>query len=269
MSVVLPEGERFLEKEPVTKKDLDGVLDIVTQGSKHTAGERLKNGFLTAQDGYRFGLCGTGIVQQGEVTEVPLPQAEPTEAPEEVPPEDLPAEGWVRYTIAEADISIDLPEDWLGLTYDLGTESPLAELYDMTEEHVKETLSSTGAHLYAITGLFKNHQIYIFTAPGGWIDMRKTTKGLDIDEITEMYRQSMPQCEVIESDLRWMGESNYIRMYFTIVNEGIKFASLEYDVIINGVQYVIQYVAPYSSEIDAERIGLMDAAVESIRFLQK
>jgi len=213
-------------------------------------------------------LIGAPSSQQGEGTEAPISQAEPTQAPEEVLPEDLPAEGWVRYMIDDADISIDLPEDWLGLTYDLGTESPLAELYDMTEENVKETLSSAGAQFYAITGLFKSHQIYIFTTPGGWIDMRKTTKGVDIDEITEMYRQSMPQCEVIESDIRRMGESNYIRLYFTIVNEGIKFACLEYDVIISGTQYVIQYAAPFSSEIDAERIGLMDAAVESIRFFR-
>ncbi len=213
-------------------------------------------------------LIGTPPAAQEEGADAPLAEAEPTALPEEAQSEDLPAEGWMRYTLDNADISIDLPEAWLGLTYELGTQSPMAELYDMPEDIVRETLSSMGAELYAITGLFKNHQVCVFTMPGSPVDMRKSTKWVDMDAYTESFRQAMPGCKIIESDLRQMGESNYMRVYFTMIIDGVKFAGLEYDTIVNGVQYTVQYAAPYSTSIDAENIAQMDAAVESIRFFR-
>ncbi len=53
---------------PVRSSDLNQVLEIATQASAHTVLDRVKNGFVTVRGGHRIGLCGSGVVKDGVVT---------------------------------------------------------------------------------------------------------------------------------------------------------------------------------------------------------
>ena len=69
MTVLLPEGEHLLPQEGgqtlVTQSDLEQLCDGVTGYSRYAAGETLRCGYLTAQGGFRIGLCGTVVLQEG------------------------------------------------------------------------------------------------------------------------------------------------------------------------------------------------------------
>ena len=67
-AVVLPEGEIAGGSNPVTAADLAGVLDLATGASVHAARRSMAEGYVTAKGGYRVGICGTAVVQAGEVT---------------------------------------------------------------------------------------------------------------------------------------------------------------------------------------------------------
>lgn len=66
---VLAEGEEreIPDLPPVRREDLDGVLEIATRASAHTALERVRRGFVTVRGGHRVGLCGTAAVEGGQV----------------------------------------------------------------------------------------------------------------------------------------------------------------------------------------------------------
>ena len=65
-----PEGEQVIpgcEQFPLTERDLGQVLEIATQASAHTVLEQVRNGFVTVKGGHRIGICGSGVVRDGEV----------------------------------------------------------------------------------------------------------------------------------------------------------------------------------------------------------
>ena len=68
MSVLLPEGERVIGSDTVTRRDLDGLLDIATGASSYSMRDTIRAGYVTVRGGYRIGLCGTAITQEGNVT---------------------------------------------------------------------------------------------------------------------------------------------------------------------------------------------------------
>lgn len=66
MTVLLPEGEITAgdTKEIVQPADLEQLCDRITEYSRYAAAETIARGFVTAQGGYRVGLCGTVVVQE-------------------------------------------------------------------------------------------------------------------------------------------------------------------------------------------------------------
>lgn len=69
VTVLLPEGEIWLSREApraaVSQADLEQLCDTVTGYSRYAAADSIRRGFLTAQGGFRIGLCGTAVLQNG------------------------------------------------------------------------------------------------------------------------------------------------------------------------------------------------------------
>lgn len=61
--LTLPEGERALPGPQVVPGDLEHILDRVTNYSRYTASETIRQGYVTAQGGFRVGICGTALPQ--------------------------------------------------------------------------------------------------------------------------------------------------------------------------------------------------------------
>lgn len=68
MTVVAEGTEREVPGlPPVSRDDLNAVLEIATRASAHTALERVRRGFVTIRGGHRIGLCGTAAMEGGEL----------------------------------------------------------------------------------------------------------------------------------------------------------------------------------------------------------
>lgn len=69
MTVLLPQGEQVMGKETtVTQADLELLCDTVTGYSRYTAADTMARGYITAKGGFRIGLCGTAVMQDGRST---------------------------------------------------------------------------------------------------------------------------------------------------------------------------------------------------------
>ncbi len=67
-TVLLPEGERELSDGSgavVTNGDLEQLCDRITGYSRYASGETLRCGYLTAEGGFRVGVCGTAVMEYG------------------------------------------------------------------------------------------------------------------------------------------------------------------------------------------------------------
>ena len=68
LTVLLPEGETAVEESntvPVTPEELEQTCDRITGYSRYAATETLRSGYLTAEGGFRVGVCGTAVMREG------------------------------------------------------------------------------------------------------------------------------------------------------------------------------------------------------------
>ena len=68
LTLTLPEGEVPVPGTRITGEDLETVLDIATGCSRYTAAQSLQRGYLTAEGGFRIGVCGTAVVEGERVS---------------------------------------------------------------------------------------------------------------------------------------------------------------------------------------------------------
>ena len=67
LTVLLPTGELPLNAE-VEPEDLETLCDIATEFSRYAAAETLREGYLSVRGGFRVGLCGTAVMEDGSNT---------------------------------------------------------------------------------------------------------------------------------------------------------------------------------------------------------
>lgn len=68
MTAVYPQGEEPIpDVAAVTPADLELVLEIATRASVHTAQAQISRGFFTVKGGHRIGICGSGVMESGQV----------------------------------------------------------------------------------------------------------------------------------------------------------------------------------------------------------
>lgn len=66
MTIVVSEGE-IPTGVVVEREDLELTLEIVSQSSTYAVLEQVRHGFVTVRGGHRLGICGTGVMQNGEI----------------------------------------------------------------------------------------------------------------------------------------------------------------------------------------------------------
>lgn len=66
-TVLLPDGERSLGGDNVTRRDMDALMELATGASVHAVREQLRGGYITIKGGYRLGVCGSVTSSDGQV----------------------------------------------------------------------------------------------------------------------------------------------------------------------------------------------------------
>ena len=67
MTAVLDGEEYGLGGAPVTRTDLEQLLELSCRGSLHTVLDQLRQGYITVAGGHRLGLCGRAVLRGGEL----------------------------------------------------------------------------------------------------------------------------------------------------------------------------------------------------------
>ena len=68
VTVLLPDGEMELPgggKDIVTSGDLEQMCDKISEYSRYAVTETLRHGYLSAEGGFRIGICGTVVMDRG------------------------------------------------------------------------------------------------------------------------------------------------------------------------------------------------------------
>ena len=67
LTVLLPEGELPLGESGmyISPGDLEQMCDRITGYSRYASTETLRQGYLTAEGGFRIGVCGTAVINNG------------------------------------------------------------------------------------------------------------------------------------------------------------------------------------------------------------
>ena len=67
MAAVFPEGEISLGGRKIVTQDLELLLEIASRASVHAVLSQLREGYLTIEGGHRLGLCGTAVLENGQM----------------------------------------------------------------------------------------------------------------------------------------------------------------------------------------------------------
>lgn len=67
MAAVFPEGEVPLGGRKIVTQDLELLLEIASRASVHAVLSQLREGYLTIEGGHRLGLCGTAVLENGQM----------------------------------------------------------------------------------------------------------------------------------------------------------------------------------------------------------
>lgn len=67
MAAVFPEGEVPLGGRKLVTQDLELLLEIASRASVHAVLSQLREGYLTIEGGHRLGLCGTAVLENGQM----------------------------------------------------------------------------------------------------------------------------------------------------------------------------------------------------------
>lgn len=67
MAAVFPEGEVPLGGRKIVTQDLELLLEIASRASVHAVLAQLREGYLTIEGGHRLGLCGTAVLENGQM----------------------------------------------------------------------------------------------------------------------------------------------------------------------------------------------------------
>lgn len=68
ISVLNSDGEHFIGADIVTAADINGILDVATQASAHSVRDSMRYGYITVRGGFRIGICGTAVSENGTVS---------------------------------------------------------------------------------------------------------------------------------------------------------------------------------------------------------
>ena len=67
-ALTCPDGEvSIMTAAPVTAQEIELLVQNASRWSLHTVLDQLRQGFLTTRGGHRLGLCGTAVMEQGQV----------------------------------------------------------------------------------------------------------------------------------------------------------------------------------------------------------
>lgn len=61
LCLTLPSGDTDIPGVQVIRSDLEQVLDRATEFSRYAAAETIRRGYITAEGGFRIGICGTAL----------------------------------------------------------------------------------------------------------------------------------------------------------------------------------------------------------------
>ncbi len=67
MTAVWDGAEHSLGGPPVGGEELEQLVELASQASLHAVLDQVRRGYLTAAGGHRIGLCGTAVLQNGEL----------------------------------------------------------------------------------------------------------------------------------------------------------------------------------------------------------
>ena len=67
MTALVEGEERPLSDSPVEPAELEQLVEIASRASLHVVLDQIRRGYLTVEGGHRIGLCGSAVLQGGEI----------------------------------------------------------------------------------------------------------------------------------------------------------------------------------------------------------